>query len=213
MPWRSSSVATSCACARSSANDTTPPRSCARPEDVHALDRAEPRQRVVDQRLPHARRSRRSRSPARNRSPPSGRCLPGSAACRPRTCAAPRPRWSARSVTDEIISPPPRNGGIASSSSRLAPQHADAGRAIQLVAGEGVEIAVQRLHIDRADAPPPARRRTAPCAPCACAIRTMRSAGVYGAQHVGHVGDRRPARPCRRPAAPRTRPCRARRHR
>ena len=33
---------------------------------------------------------------------------------------------------------------------RLAPvEHADAGRAVDLVAGEGIEVAVERLHVDR----------------------------------------------------------------
>ena len=31
----------------------------------------------------------------------------------------------------------------------LAVEHADAGRAVHLVAGEGVEVAVERLHVDR----------------------------------------------------------------
>ena len=36
---------------------------------------------------------------------------------------------------------------------RLAVEHADAGRPVELVAGEGIEIAVEVLHVDRRDAP------------------------------------------------------------
>ena len=43
-------------------------------------------------------------------------------------------------VTEAIMSPPPRNGGIASSSAVAAVEHADAGRAVELVAGEDVEV-------------------------------------------------------------------------
>ena len=47
------------------------------------------------------------------------------------------------------MSPPPWNGGIASSSARLAVEHADAGRAVELVPGGDVEVAAERLHVDR----------------------------------------------------------------
>ena len=50
------------------------------------------------------------------------------------------------------MSPPPWKGGMASSRSRLAVEHADAGRAVELVAGEDVEVATERLHVDRAGA-------------------------------------------------------------
>ena len=46
------------------------------------------------------------------------------------------------------MSPPPCHGGMASSSASLAVEHADAGRAVDLVAGEGVEVAVELLHVD-----------------------------------------------------------------
>ena len=52
-------------------------------------------------------------------------------------------------VTELIMSPPPCYGGIRSSRSAFAVQHADAGRAEQLVAREGVEVAVERPHVDR----------------------------------------------------------------
>ena len=47
------------------------------------------------------------------------------------------------------MSPPPRNGGIASSSSRRPQSDADPGRAQHLVAAEGQEVAVQRAHVHR----------------------------------------------------------------
>ena len=68
-------------------------------------------------------------------------------ACRPRTSTA--RRWCVKPSrrTSRIISPPPRNGGIASSSSAraqsapmpLGPQH--------LVGGERDEVGVPRLHV------------------------------------------------------------------
>ena len=90
-----------------------------------------------------ADRRRCSRSPRRARS--RRRC----SACRPRTCTAASFQVVFSNVTERIMSPPPMNGGIASSSASLAVQHADAGRAVQLVAGRDVEVAVERLHVDR----------------------------------------------------------------
>ena len=52
-------------------------------------------------------------------------------------------------MTVSIISPPPRNGGSSSSSSLAAPQHADAGRAAHLVAGERDEVGAEGLHVER----------------------------------------------------------------
>ena len=46
------------------------------------------------------------------------------------------------------MSPPPCHGGIASSSASRAVEHADAGGAVELVGGEGVEVRVQRPHVD-----------------------------------------------------------------
>ena len=60
----------------------------------------------------------------------------------------------------------------------LAVEHADAGRAEHLVPGEGVEIAIERLHVDRADAAPPARHRPAPERPCACASSMICCTGL-----------------------------------
>ena len=48
--------------------------------------------------------------------------------------------------TSRIISPPPRNGGI-SSSSAWRPQRADAARTAHLVGGERDEVGVPRLHV------------------------------------------------------------------
>ena len=46
-----------------------------------------------------------------------------------------------------IISPPPMNGGIASSRCLLAVQHAAGGRAAHLVSAEHEEIRIERLHV------------------------------------------------------------------
>ena len=97
-------------------------------------------------------------------------------------------------VTELIMSPPPMNGGIASSSARLAVEHADAGRAVQLVAGE------RRRSRSRAPARPRgmwyaacdavdqhrARRARAPA-------RTISLHRVDRAERVRHVRDRRRA--------------------
>ena len=45
--------------------------------------------------------------------------------------------------------PPPCHGGIAREHVLLAEDDADAGRREDLVAGEDVEVAVERLHVDR----------------------------------------------------------------
>ena len=45
--------------------------------------------------------------------------------------------------------PPPCHGGIVSSTSGLAVQHADAGRREHLVPGERVEVGVQAADVDR----------------------------------------------------------------
>ena len=71
-----------------------------------------------------------------------------------------RRRWTSR-----IISPPDRKGGIASSSSRRGPQGPRAHRAEHLVAAEGVEVAAQRLHVDRQVGHAPGRRRSGPGRP------------------------------------------------
>ena len=87
---------------------------------------------------------------------------------------------------------------------RLAPvEHADAGRAVHLVAGEGVEVAAERAHVDRASAAPPARRRRAP--PRRARARPRRC--VCDRQHrAERVRDVRHARPgaCAATAAART---------
>ena len=71
----------------------------------------------------------------------------------------------------------------------LAVEHADAGRAVELVAGEDVEVAVDVLHVDVE-----MHRRLAPSTstgmPRACASRTTSFTGTMRAEHVRHVGDR-----------------------
>ena len=71
-------------------------------------------------------------------------------------CGVPASNFQGRSlysvfsnVTERIMSPPPCHGGIASQQLGLAVEHADPGRTIELVAGEDVEVAIERLHVDR----------------------------------------------------------------
>ena len=71
------------------------------------------------------------------------------AACRLQICTAAGCRVVFSKVTELIMSPPPWYGGIASSSSALPYSTPIAGRPVHFVAGEGVEIAIELLHIDR----------------------------------------------------------------
>ena len=105
---------------------------------------------------------RRDRSPRASPAPRPGRWPPGSAACRPRTGAACRHRSRASSVDggDHLAAALIGRQGLQRRA--LAVQPADAGRAVQLVAGEDVEVAVQRLDVRRGSAPPPGSRRPAP---------------------------------------------------
>ena len=91
-------------------------------------------------------------------------------------------------VTSRIISPPPLNGPHGFEMRALGIKRADAGGAINLVAGQGIEIHVQRLHIDDL-----MHRALA-------AIGQHRHALGMGAgddflqrrhraQHIGHMGD------------------------
>ena len=109
------------------------------------------------------------------------------------------------------MSPPPMNGGMRSSSSRRAHSTPMPGRAVQLVAGEDVEIGADRLHVDRRGARPPGCRRTAPCAPCCMRERRDPRRRRHRAEHVAHMGDRDQARPGRPAAGAPARPDRARR--
>ena len=52
-------------------------------------------------------------------------------------------------VTLLIMSPPPRNGGMASSTRFAGVQDADAGRPVELVAREHVEVRAERLDVGR----------------------------------------------------------------
>ena len=97
-------------------------------------------------------------------------------------------------VTLRIIEPPPRKGGISRSSSSRAPERADPGRAVELVAGEGVEVDAELGDVERQ-----LRRRLG-------AVDEHQRAGVVGAggdlgdrvlgaEHVGDVGDGDELRP------------------
>ena len=87
------------------------------------------------------------------------------------------------------MSPPPCQGGMASRCSRRAPEHADAGRPVELVAAEDVEVGAQRPHVD-AEVRRPLR-----------AVHQHRDAARPGQRD----DRRRAASPCRarwRPASP-----------
>ena len=55
--------------------------------------------------------------------------------------------WSCSKLTVRIMSPPPCQGGMRSSSVLAAVEHADARRAEHLVSREGIEIAAELLHV------------------------------------------------------------------
>ena len=98
-------------------------------------------------------------------------------ACPPRTCTAARSRSSSRtSPSGSCRRRPERRHRLEQ---RLAAvQHADAGRAVQLVPGRHVEIAVERLHVDRQVIRRLRRRRPAPARPRACASSTIVATGL-----------------------------------
>ena len=54
---------------------------------------------------------------------------------------------ASRQATSRIISPPPRNGGHGVEQLLAAPEHADAGRAAHLVAGEAEEVGARAGHV------------------------------------------------------------------
>ena len=97
-------------------------------------------QRVGGDAASRARGWRRGRSRSGSRSPRPCRRPRRWRACPPRTSRAARSSWCRRACTERIISPPVRNGGIASSSSRRPLEAAGARRAAQLVAGEREEV-------------------------------------------------------------------------
>ena len=85
-----------------------------------------------------------------------------------------------------------RRPGTAASrrgAARASVEHADAGRAEHLVAGERVEVAAERLHVDAAGAAPPARRRAEP--ECPSRVRQLHDLldGIDRAERVRDVRD------------------------
>ena len=89
-------------------------------------------------------------------------------ACRPRTCAAARPRSSPRTGPCGSCARRVRNGSIASSSS-ARPQRAPMPLGPHILcAGEGEEVAAERLHVDRRWGAAWAASQTM-IAPCSCA--------------------------------------------
>ena len=180
-------------------------------QDVHALDRVEPRQRVIDQRcLMRGDRvvadrlhviDRRLQSDAfqdrrRARLELVRHLGPGGTLVRHRR--------------DHLAAAEERRHRVEQLAT--SPQHADARRAIQLVPGEGVEIAVQRLHID-----PPMHHRLRAVEQHLRAMRVRDPHDALGrrvgAQHVGHVRHRHQADAAVGQQRLERRPCRARRHR
>ena len=71
-----------------------------------------------------------------------------------------------------------RPATAASREQRLAPvEHADAGRAVDLVTGKRIEIAIEALHIDTAGARPPVRHRAAPARRARAPARSISRTG------------------------------------
>ncbi len=104
---------------------------------------------VLEQRLLRARRSRRTRSTGCSRSPRRARSRRRCPACPPRTCTAASFQVDFSNVTE-------LNHVAAAEERRhrfeqrfLAVEDADARRAVQLVSGRRVEVAVERLDVDR----------------------------------------------------------------
>ena len=123
---------------------------------------AEARGRILEQLVFVRGDAPAGRAPRGSRRPRRARWRRRCSACRPRTCRAGRCRCVLSKLTARIMSPPPCHGGIALEQRLAAVEHADAGRAAHLVAGERIEVAVERLHVDAPCAAPPARRRAAP---------------------------------------------------
>ena len=98
---------------------------------------------------PRERGSARCRSPGSSRPRRQARSPRRSARSRPRTSTAGRSTSMSSAATVRIMCPPPMNGGISSSSDAAPVEHADAGRAVGLVAGPGVEVGVDRPEVDR----------------------------------------------------------------
>ena len=173
----------SCGWMPSIVNETTAAFCGRRADDAQARNCLQRVGRVLEQLVLRRRDALHAERLAGSRWRRRGRSRRRCAACRPRTCAAGRCRSSSSKVTARIMSPPPCHGGMLSSSASRAIQHADAGRAAHLVAGEAVEIAVERPHVDAAGAARPARRRAArerraPCArsdECARPARSCRA--------------------------------------
>ena len=84
------------------------------------------------------------------------------------------------------------NGGIASSSSRRPCRIPSPRRSVDLVAGPGVEIGVDRRAGPTAAGAPPGRRRSTTTAPAACARRVISATGTIVPEHVGGRGRCRP---------------------
>ena len=139
----------SCGWTPSSTNDRTPAFSAAVPMMRTPGNRANALGAVGEQVVLVARDRARGRSPRGSRSPPPARSRRRCSACRPRTCTAARSTcvFSKRDRADHVAAALVRRHRLEQR--RLAVEHADAGRAVDLVPGERVEIAVERLHVDR----------------------------------------------------------------
>ena len=108
---------------------------------------------------------------------------------RPRTAAAPGRTSSPPSVTISIIEPPVRNGRHRLEQLVAPPQHADAGGAEHLVAGEGRK-STPRSSTSTARCGTDWQASSTDSAPTACARSASCCDRVDRAEHVGHVGER-----------------------
>ena len=180
---------------RRATNDSTPAFSAAVPISRRPGIASSALGRVLEQLVLVARdrgrgRSRRgSRSPRRGRSAPAMSGVPASNLCG---------GVVVRRLLERDRSGSCRRRPDTAASTRAAPlavEHADAGRAEHLVAGERVEVAVRAPARRPACARPPARRRPARGRRARCARRTISSTGLTVPSAFETCDDRDELRP------------------
>ena len=177
---RLQSSARSCGWMPSTVKLTRPPRSAASvgPVDGHARARRRAARAHTRSARARARARRPCRAPRGSRRPRRARPPRRSPGCRPRTspAAAAQVEWSSSTALDHRPAAEERRHLLEQLAA--APEHADAGRAEHLVAGEGVEVRAGLLRRRRAAAAPPGRRRRAPSRPRRARARAISATGL-----------------------------------
>ena len=137
------------------------------------------------------RRSARGRGPGHSRSRrPSADGRLRSRACRPRTCRASSLNSVRSKLTERSCRRRPGKAASPSSSVCLAVERADAGRAVELVAGERPRNRSRAPGCRPPCAAPPGRRRSAPGCPGAWASSTISATGVDACRARSTPGSR-----------------------